>query len=119
MVKELEGNNKLENEYKNLGNNCKSIITIRISSLKVNFTPFIPKNYKNQKKLEQKEFLESKNKLYALNELEKEKKISQAAKTILHLMKHLQKSKLAKRNIISIKEKKIAFHLKGMQKILK
>ena len=74
MVKELEGNNKMENEYKNLGNNCKSIITIPISSLKTNFTPFIPKNYKNQKKLEQKEFLESKNKLYALNDLEKEKK---------------------------------------------
>ena len=64
----------MENEYKNLGNNCKSIITIPISSLKTNFTPFIPKNYKKQKKLEQKEFLESKNKLYALNDLEKEKK---------------------------------------------
>ena len=75
MVKELEGNTKIENDHINIGNNHKLIFTIPLSSLKDNVTPFIPKNYKHQQNIEPKTFLENKNKLYMDNNQEKGKKI--------------------------------------------
>ena len=65
MVKEIKGfeksNNNMENKFKSTGNNSQSTITIPLSFIKNEITPFIPKDYKFKQNSENKEFLEKTN----------------------------------------------------------
>ena len=65
MVKEIKGFEKaetnMENKFKNMGNNSQSTITIPLSFIKNEITPFIPKDYKFKKNSGNKEFLEKTN----------------------------------------------------------